>query len=122
MAEMILHWLKVTFANAILSFSTPPCVSVTLKAPQMLCKSENPGHMLLRITNVLSIPVQPLCRQSQILLPAYDVLDAFLTRAGCERLGAYVFNNSVEVRYFDKPVHSQFIIGTTNDVILRDQS
>lgn len=40
MAEVILHWLKVTFVSAILSFSTLPCVRVTLKAPQLLCKSK----------------------------------------------------------------------------------
>lgn len=56
MAETILHWLKVAFVNAILSFSTSPCVSVTLKAPQLLCKSETPGRLLLRIPKTLSIP------------------------------------------------------------------
>lgn len=45
MAEMILHWLKVEFVNVILSFSTSRCVSVTLKAPQLLCKSENTGSL-----------------------------------------------------------------------------
>lgn len=105
MAEMMLHWLKVAFVNAILSFSTSPCVSVTLKAPHLLCKSENPGPLLLRITNALSIPEQSLCRYSQIRLPAYYVLGALLTRAGSERLGAYVFNNSIEIHCSDESVH-----------------
>lgn len=45
MAEMILYWLEVAFVNAILSFSISPFVSVTLKAPQLLCKPTNPDPL-----------------------------------------------------------------------------
>lgn len=121
MVEMILHWLEVAFVNAILSFSTSPCVSVTLKDPQLFRMSKNPGPLRLPIKSTLSTPKEPLFRYSQIRWPARYVGGALLTRTGSECLGAYVCNSSIDFHCSDEPVHSQFIISTTNDVILREK-